>query len=73
LNPCTQALRMGDERFLSNVFKRFFIFITFFNGFYFFLNVFYIYALIGGSNWDGVVFDRIRDGIFRKRFEVELR
>jgi len=36
LNPCTQALRMGDERFLSNVFKRFFIFITFFNVFYFF-------------------------------------
>jgi len=26
LNPCTQALRMGDERFLSNVFKRFFNF-----------------------------------------------
>ena len=31
LNPCTQALRMRDERFLSNVFKRFL---------YFFLNVF---------------------------------
>ena len=39
---------MGDERFLSNVFKRFFIFITFFtffNVFYFFLHVFYIYAV----------------------------
>ena len=37
LNPCTQALRMGDERFLSNVFLTFF---------YFFLNVFYIYDSI---------------------------
>ena len=27
LNPCTQALRMGDERFLSIVFKRFFLFL----------------------------------------------
>jgi len=33
LNPCTLALRMGDERFLSNVFKRFLFllrFLTFF-------------------------------------------
>ena len=28
------ALRMGDERFLSNVFKRFYIFITFFTFFW---------------------------------------
>jgi len=41
LNPCTQALRMGDERFLFNVFKRFFkIFITFFT----FFNVFNFFS-----------------------------
>ena len=47
LNPCTQSLRMGDERFLSNVFIRFFIFITFFtffNVFYFFSERCYIYG-----------------------------
>ena len=37
LNPCTQALRIGDEFFLSNVFKRFFIFITFFTFLMFFI------------------------------------
>ena len=30
LNPCTQALRMGDERFLSNVFKRLLFLLRFF-------------------------------------------
>ena len=37
LNPCTQALQMGDERFLSNVFKRFYYVFTFLNVFYIFL------------------------------------
>ena len=49
LNPCTQALRMGDERFLSNVLKRFLKFLLrfyVFNVFNFFLNVFYIYGFI---------------------------
>jgi len=29
--------------------------------------------LIGGSNWGGVVFDRVRDVIYRKWCEIELR
>ena len=29
--------------------------------------------LDGGSNWSGVVFDRVRDAISRKRYEIELR
>ena len=49
LNPCTLGLRMGDERFLSNVFFIFITFFTFFNVFYFFLNVFYIYGLCMNS------------------------
>ena len=36
LNPCNQALRMGDERFLSNVFKRFLFLLRFLTFFYFF-------------------------------------
>ena len=39
LKPCTQALRMGDERFLSNVFERFLFllrFLRFLTFFYFF-------------------------------------
>jgi len=47
LNPCTQALRMGDERFLSNVFKcflfllRFLRFLTFFIFFWTFFTSMY--------------------------------
>jgi len=29
--------------------------------------------LIGGSNWGGVVFDRVRDAISLKRCAIELR
>ena len=29
--------------------------------------------LIGGSNWGGLVFDRVRDAVSRKRCEIELR
>ena len=53
LNLCTQILRMGDERFLSNVFKLFFYlyyFFTFFNVFYFFLNVFTSMVFVTGIN-----------------------
>jgi len=43
-----RGLKKKHQRFLFNVYKVFFIFLsrflTFFNAFYFFWNVFYIYA-----------------------------